>query len=236
MLGVQAIAAAVGFVYSLKAVTVFAALSSVSLFLVVHQLRLLFSSDTPLRSLIEKKVEERTEELTKTIRRLEDEAVTDALTGLLNRRGAEDLINKNIIRCRRMKTPTSFIIVDLDHFKSINDTYGHASGDIVLASVAEAIQTHVRTTDITARWGGEEMLVCLPDTNLSGALFVAEKLRKIVESLCFEGDIQVTASFGCSELGSEELNHVLARADMNLYIAKARGRNCVFPEIGEENT
>lgn len=240
MVVTQAVAAAAGVIYSSELTSMFAAFSFVTLFLVLYQLRALFSgvdaSDGPLRKFIDKKVEERTEELNKMVKRLEDEAITDALTGLLNRRGAEDLIQKSVSRCRRTKTTASFIIVDLDHFKKINDTYGHASGDLVLSAVATALSSNVRAADITSRWGGEEMLICLPDTNLSGALFVAEKLRKKIEGLRFDGDIRVTASFGCSELGAEELNHVLARADMNLYIAKARGRNCVFPEIEDEKT
>lgn len=158
----------------------------------------------------------------------EKAATTDALTGLLNRRGCEEAINVNIARTRRIKTAFSFILCDIDHFKSVNDKFGHSTGDMVITGVARALRENLRISDFAGRWGGEEFLVCLPDTDLAGAVLVAEKLRVAVERIDFDIP-SVSISLGCAELGEDDFNVVLARADMNLYMAKSKGRNQVFP-------
>jgi len=162
----------------------------------------------------------------------EKASVTDALTGLLNRRGGEESINKHMARLRRTKASFSIIILDIDHFKSINDKYGHAIGDAVISGVGKVIQTSLRESDFAVRWGGEEFLICLPDTTLAGAIMVAEKLKDAIEIMDF-GICGATASFGCAEVGDDDIEVVIARADMHLYIAKSRGRNCIFPRADD---
>lgn len=160
----------------------------------------------------------------------EQAAATDALTGLLNRRGGEEAISPHIARSRRIKTAISFILIDVDRFKDINDTYGHSVGDVVLETVAKTTKQHLRTSDLAVRWGGEELLVVLPDTDLAGAVKVAEKLRMAIALIDFESSpISVTASFGCSELGDDDFQVAIARADMQMYLAKSQGRNRVCP-------
>lgn len=181
-----------------------------------------------LNELIEEQVAARTSNLVEMVAHYEQQAMTDALTGLLNRRGGEDSITHHIARCRRLKTAFSFVLVDIDHFKAVNDRYGHAIGDTVIAGVANAIKENLRTADFGARWGGEEFLLCLPDTDLAGAIIAAEKLRQVVEKTDFDVT-PVTISLGCAELGEDPFQLALARADMHLYLAKSQGRNRIFP-------
>jgi diguanylate cyclase (GGDEF)-like protein len=180
---------------------------------------------------VEEQVELRTQDLKEKMMAYEQVAMTDALTGLLNRRGGEEAVTPHIARSRRMKTAMSFVLVDIDNFKKVNDTYGHAVGDRVIEAVARTIRQNLRTTDLAARWGGEELLVCLPDTDLAGAVLVAEKLRQAVALIDLETRHPITASFGCAELGDDDFQVALARADMQMYLAKSQGRNCVCPRI-----
>jgi len=182
-----------------------------------------------VREDIELKVFQRTKELEEKMASYEQAAVTDALTGLLNRRGGEEAVAPHIARSRRINTAISFILIDIDNFKSINDTYGHSVGDSVLEAVAKTTRQHLRTSDLAIRWGGEELLVVLPDTDLAGAVHVAEKLRVTIALLDFESSYSVTASFGCSELGDDDFQVALSRADMQMYMAKSQGRNRVCP-------
>jgi diguanylate cyclase (GGDEF)-like protein len=156
----------------------------------------------------------------------ERQAVTDPLTGLLNRRGAEPQIAREIHQAARYATPLGAILLDIDHFKSVNDQHGHAAGDLVLRAVAGAIVQSVRACDIAARWGGEEFLVILPHTPLEGARHAGERIRLAVEGLRMDGIPRVTISGGAACLGNaERLSDLLARADQSLYAAKAGGRN-----------
>ena len=179
---------------------------------------------------VKAEVEGRTEKLLELVRSYEQAALTDPLTGLLNRRGGEMAILRNLARSRRVSTACSFLLIDLDHFKLINDRYGHEVGDMVLCNVTKTVESNMRIADLAIRWGGEEILVCLPDTDLEGSILVAGKMRSLIEGLSFANGVRVTASIGVAEvMGVEDLHATLARADMNLYIAKARGRNAVFP-------
>jgi diguanylate cyclase (GGDEF)-like protein len=188
------------------------------------------SGDQEIAVAIEEVVNKRTEHLVEMVQKYEQAALTDALTGLLNRRGGEEAIVRNLARSRRVKTALSFLLVDLDHFKRVNDEHGHATGDLVLCSVTATITMNLRIADQAIRWGGEEILLCLPDTDLEGAIQVAHKLRNVIASISFDNGLKVTASFGAAEVSAtEEFHTALARADMNLYIAKAGGRNAVFP-------
>src|SRR2546421_6047251 len=107
-------------------------------------------------------------------------AVTDRLTGLANRRGAEQVARREIVRVRRFAAPLSFVMFDIDHFKAVNDTHGHGAGDQVLQKIAKTIAGQLRETDLAARWGGEELLVVLPNTPLDGAVGCADRIRRAV--------------------------------------------------------
>lgn len=158
--------------------------------------------------------------------------ITDHLTGLPNRRHLDEVFAKEFSRARRHGLPTSLLMLDLDHFKQVNDGWGHLAGDAVLAAVARLVRTEARAEDTVARYGGEELTVLMPQTRLGDALAVAERIRAAVEAqvVYWEGQaIPVTLSIGCAELepldaGPEDL---LRRADRKLYEAKHSGRNCV---------
>ncbi len=202
--------------------------------IVLLSIRLKKKQDLEIEKVIEQVVEERvqskTEVLVELVHHYEQQAMTDALTGLLNRRGGEESIQHHAARCVRVKTAMSFVLVDIDNFKKVNDKYGHAAGDQVISGVANILKKVVRTADFVIRWGGEEFLVVLPDTDLAGAITTAEKLRVAVAMLDIESAMPVTISLGCAELGEDQFHIALARADMNLYLAKSKGRNQVFPK------
>jgi diguanylate cyclase (GGDEF)-like protein len=152
----------------------------------------------------------------------------DVLTGLLNRRGAEEAIEREASRSKRTGAPLSIALIDVDSFKRVNDSLGHAAGDEVLTRVARIVQSGARAIDAIARWGGDEFLVLLPATPLVGARSFAERVRAAAE---LPGDAPgepVTLSIGVAErLKDEGMNEVLARADAALYEAKRLGRNRV---------
>jgi two-component system cell cycle response regulator len=184
---------------------------------------------------VEVKVKAQNTELLEKMAHYELAAATDALTGLMNRRGGENALGHHVARSKRLKTAFSIIFVDIDHFKSINDKFGHSIGDQVLSAIARILSDNIRATDFGIRWGGEEFLVCLPDTDLKGAIIVAEKLRKTIQRVDMEvTGLSITASFGCAEVGEDEISIAIARADMNLYMAKTKGRNLVFPKFDEK--
>jgi diguanylate cyclase (GGDEF)-like protein len=164
---------------------------------------------------------------------LERAALFDALTGVHNRRWFDDTFPRVISRHRYAATPMCVVVVDVDHFKKFNDVYGHAAGDKVLVSVATTLQQKLRPTDLLCRFGGEEFVVILPSTPLTGGYIAAERLRKHVEKLVCVGPNEIalpaiTISLGVAELGDgDSLASLLARADAALYQAKAEGRNRV---------
>ncbi len=162
------------------------------------------------------------------------EALTDPLTTLYNRRAFHDQVGKLMAGAQRKRAPLSIILGDIDHFKRFNDTYGHASGDLAIRFVAELMRQTVRQSDVAARWGGEEFIICLPDTSLRDALLVAERIcaRSAARDLHADDGTtlpRVTLSVGVATLhhGEDTLETIVARADQALYIAKAKGRNQV---------
>jgi diguanylate cyclase (GGDEF)-like protein len=162
---------------------------------------------------------------------LESMASTDQLTGLLNRHAIHASLEQLVARYARHGHPFSLILGDLDKFKRVNDSYGHNVGDEVLIETASRLNGHVRTGDIVCRWGGEELLVVLPDTEQASALAVAEKLRCAVGGAPMKAgghDIKQTISFGvtCYHNG-EHIDATIMRADRALYLAKQGGRNRV---------
>jgi two-component system cell cycle response regulator len=165
---------------------------------------------------------------------LEQQSFLDGLTGLWNRSYLDRRLESELNVARRYGRPLSLVLVDVDHFKRVNDSYGHLFGDVVLQGIAEGLRAYARRSDIVARYGGEEFAVLLTDTNLRSAMYVSERLRSSCESRHFEARtevVSVTASFGvvCSEeLGAELTPEELIRAaDVALYASKDAGRNCV---------
>ena len=165
-------------------------------------------------------------------RQLETLSRTDPLTGLLNRRSLEDYLAKEYSRFERHGTKFSALLLDIDHFKSINDRYGHSSGDRVLKMLADSCTASLRKYDVMARYGGEEFCVILPNTNGDKAAVLAEKLRTRIAARTAKvgaGEVRVTASIGLSEVQATDKNPgaILERADAALYEAKQSGRNRV---------
>ena len=167
--------------------------------------------------------------------KLEDLATTDGLTGLKNHRTFQERLAEEAKRASRYGPPLSLILLDIDHFKQYNDTYGHPAGDVVLKAVASILQDNARDTDLVARYGGEEFVLILPQTDEHGAAAFAERLRVSVESHPWPLRA-VTASFGVAIqcLGEESEADLVARADRALYQSKAAGRNCVTCAPGPE--
>lgn len=165
--------------------------------------------------------------------KLERMARTDVLTGLFNRHAFLTELNGEIDRVYRYHQPLSVLMYDLDHFKRINDTYGHDAGDAVLQTVSELVSQHVRGADVVARWGGEEFIILLPETDCGQAASVAEKLRHMIASHPFEQVGSVTSSFGVTAfVHGESMDELLKRVDEALYAAKAQGRNRVETRSG----
>jgi len=157
---------------------------------------------------------------------LERLALTDPLTGLSNRRAGERAIEREVARARRAGSPFSLALLDLDHFKQINDVHGHAAGDDVLCQVSRILTTSFRASDLAIRWGGDEFLVLLPDVTLEGAVVFAERARVQLESMSVTGVGHVTMSAGIVQVeANEEPRAAIARADAELYEAKRNGRN-----------
>jgi two-component system cell cycle response regulator len=156
----------------------------------------------------------------------------DALTQLRNRRAFDEAAADELGRARRFERPLSLCLLDIDRFKSVNDRYGHLTGDAILRQFGAILRDNVRKNDVPGRLGGEEFGLLLPEVNRSGALVVAEKLRRLVEAHRFEFDrtvIPVTVSIGVGELAPDEADPValIGRVDANLYRAKNEGRNRV---------
>lgn len=163
----------------------------------------------------------------------QSQAFTDPLTGIYNRRGLFDRANTDFIKASSEESPFSTIMIDLDHFKDINDTHGHPVGDQVLRELATRCKKSIRGLDYMGRYGGEEFLVVLPDTKLNTARIVAERLRMVIarDPMTTEDGLELkfTASFGVAQKdeNTTSLEILISRADQAMYIAKHKGRNCV---------
>ncbi|NUP05444.1 MAG: GGDEF domain-containing protein [Polyangiaceae bacterium] len=160
-------------------------------------------------------------------------AMIDALTGLYNRRWLDEALPRFVRRYGRGIPPLSLLVLDIDHFKRFNDTYGHPAGDAVIVHVAKCIQKHLRPTDLAARFGGEEFVVILPDADISGAFVAAERLREAVKQSAAVGPTgevlpQVTVSLGAAQLErGQDGTAILSVADAALYQSKRGGRDRV---------
>ena len=159
-------------------------------------------------------------------------ATVDFLTGAFNRNKIEQVLQGEIKRATRYEGPLSLILFDLDNFKSVNDTYGHLSGDYVLKTAITIIQDHIRKTDSLGRWGGEEFMLVAPETDLDQAEALAEKIRKQVRLFAYEHVGAVTISCGVAEFEPEDtIDSLIKKADDAMYRAKRKGRNRV--EVSE---
>lgn len=178
-------------------------------------------------------------ELKEAMECLSESSNRDGLTGMYNRRYLEQRLSTEFDRSRRYGGNLSFIIFDLDHFKKVNDTYGHLAGDEVLCAVSRRINELLRTVDVLGRYGGEEFCVILPSTPIDGAVILAERIRQVVAQtpIIFKDiSIPVTISIGVSEFESEtpKYEHLIHCADLALYYGKENGRNrvtCYTPEL-----
>jgi diguanylate cyclase len=177
-----------------------------------------------------RQIEAQSEELERINRELQNMAFTDSLTGLPNRRYFDQAVARELAAIERGRQPAGVIEFDLDFFKEINDTCGHAAGDEVLRQIAKLVNDTIRKADMFARYGGEEFILLLPGTSLEGARLAAEKLKKQIEAQVFLVDghkIRLTASFGVTELKSNPAINCYRWVDRALYRAKQRGRNRV---------
>ncbi|MBU1311744.1 MAG: GGDEF domain-containing protein [Gammaproteobacteria bacterium] len=169
-------------------------------------------------------------EVLKRTAQLEKMATTDDLTGLCNRREIMRLLELEITRAARQNTALSIMMLDLDHFKAINDNYGHQAGDVTLKSAAENFALLLRKTDFIGRIGGEEFLTILPDTPLDNAFALAERIRQALQLQSTENPSipTCTVSIGVAQCRPDDsLHDLIQRADESLYQAKSKGRNCV---------
>ncbi len=181
---------------------------------------------TEIRTM-QKAMEEKNRQLEKLNHMLVTQAVTDDLTGLYNHRYIFASLEKEIDRAERYQQLLTIIMLDIDHFKEVNDKFGHPVGDKVLATVAAIIRSNLREVDIVGRFGGDEFMIILPHTGVAEGQIVAERIRYEVEKCPFTSqNIRITASIGvCEYIGGEELDQLVTRVDELLYSAKNRGRN-----------
>lgn len=177
---------------------------------------------------LEAKIQARTRSLEKANQTLETLATTDMLTKIYNRYAITNLLEDGILHAHYCGHPLSMMLLDVDHFKTINDTYGHDIGDVVLEQLAQTIQACLRETDVIGRYGGEEFMVIMARTPLQVAFQIAERVRSHVMNETFQAVGNVTVSIGVAELEPEEMfNGFFRRTDMLLYNAKRNGRNCI---------
>jgi diguanylate cyclase (GGDEF)-like protein len=159
--------------------------------------------------------------------------IVDGLTGIYNKRYLVEQLDRELSRAARHGRPLTLVICDIDHFKRVNDEFGHLAGDQVLKEVAQLLKNRIRPDDVIARYGGEELAIILPETDLAGGVRIAEDLRRMIaaQMFAFEADeIHVTISCGVAQLDAEWRSHDFVRAaDQRLYEAKRTGRNRVRP-------
>lgn len=178
------------------------------------------------------------QQLHSSMQQLEQANRIDGLTGIFNRRYWQQQLQLELQRATRYQHPLSLLLFDLDKFKQLNDTYGHQGGDAVLTSVAQQISALLRDTDIFGRYGGEEFGVVLPETPLSGAMMVANRICQAIASQTVnynQQHITVTLSIGVASFAEQSVDELIRQTDIALYNAKHQGRNCVRAYATEQN-
>ncbi len=186
-----------------------------------------------MNNYLEQKIYERTESLLDTQKELIEDnneltrmALTDSLTGLSNRMHMNQILHKEFARFERHNQRFGIIMLDIDHFKQVNDSYGHDTGDTALKKLARIFEGAIRASDFVARWGGEEFLICCTTIEEDDLLPIAETIRQLVANTDFEISVKITASLGCAAIvKGETIGELLKRADIALYEAKNNGRN-----------
>ena len=188
---------------------------------------------TFLAACYEYSIEESYNDTLQASEQFEQLARTDQLTKLCNRRGALTVIEQEQHRMSRNKQPMSIILCDVDHFKKVNDQYGHNTGDAVLVSLAETFTHLIRKQDTIGRWGGEEFLFVLPETSAENAYILAQKIHQVLQDQLIDVEgikIAVTVSMGVTEMhGDQAIDEIINQADTHLYEAKRAGRNQTMP-------
>lgn len=159
---------------------------------------------------------------------LKNQAVRDSLTSLYNHGYLYEFLAEEMNRFQRTNVPFSVIMIDIDHFKKINDTYGHVKGDTILKELALLLKSHLRASDIVGRYGGEEFLAVLLDSDNDNAYHIAEKIRKTVENYVFSNGLSITLSIGVATYTSGTVSALIEHADDKMYQAKHSGRNCTI--------
>ena len=191
----------------------------------------ILKSDLPIMSIFAKQIGISLERA-RLFREVQSLAFTDPLTGLHNRRSLFELSRVEFSRAHRLNRPICCVMMDLDHFKQVNDSYGHQAGDEVLQEFAKRCKSSIREMDLIGRYGGEELMIILPETNLNTALQIAERICESVAEQPFkilDGEINSTVSVGVAakDENTAHLETLVARADQAMYIAKHKGRNRV---------
>ena len=202
-------------------------------FIAIWYGRKLSSQLQDMNNYLEQKIYERTESLLDTQKELIEDnneltrmALTDSLTGLSNRTQMNQILHKEYSRFERHNQRFGIIMLDIDHFKEINDKYGHDAGDNVLKRLAKTFESAIRTSDFIARWGGEEFLICCTTIDEEDLLPIAETIRQLVANTKFDHNNHITASLGCAAIvKGESISDLIKRADVALYEAKNNGRN-----------
>jgi diguanylate cyclase (GGDEF)-like protein len=201
--------------------------------------RLVTWQDITKQLQIEARLEEANQKLRAQLREikslqasLEDQVIRDPLTNLLNRRFLEEALPKEVARAQRKEYPVTILIIDIDEFKLVNDTYGHAAGDLILQNLGRLLSKQTRKDDIAVRLGGEEFLILLTEVGLEQGMKRAEDIRRLIEKMRSEVDefrVGITVSIGVAEFpsSSKEIRDVMRKADQAMYRAKFKGRNQV---------
>lgn len=178
--------------------------------------------------LLEKKVKERTKELHLSNEKFKKIAITDGLTKVYNRKYILEKLGAEIEKAIRVHEKPSVVMLDVDDFKKINDEYGHQTGDEVLKKISEFIKNDLRDIDLFGRYGGEEFIIILPETNIEKSFYIAERIRRNVENIRYNNEkIKTTISLGVVEVADENQDEIIRKVDKLLYKAKAKGKNRV---------
>jgi diguanylate cyclase len=182
----------------------------------------------------EKIIIEKNIELEKKNVELNELTMRDSMTNLLNHKNSMRRLKEEVDRAKRINYPLSVAMIDLDNFKLVNDTYGHQTGDEVLIRVAQILAESCRTTDVVGRYGGEEFIIIMPDTNDRDAALLLSRIQTLIEETCFKDGIHITLSCGISEFHGESVHGFLKSSDVMLYEAKKKGKNRVEVQMKED--